>query len=272
MKYCAINGKQQSSISVTDRGFFYGDGSFTTAKIVNGEIELLDAHINRLLTACQYLEITCPSEPQLKQQLITVAKKHSLAVLKVIITAGNGGKGYARDESASENIVIIVDDFPLHYQQWQQTGLTLGISKHKMGLNPLLAGFKHLNRLEQVLFKNELAQRKEDDLLITNLNNHLIEATSSNVFWLQNKQWHTADLSLSGVAGLMRDKILALLETKIVQTPVDNLEQVDAMFLCNTLMGIIPVKQLNMPIGTRKLSIECVTQLQNMYKNNKAGS
>ena len=33
MKYCSVNGIEQTSIALNDRGLAYGDGLFTTAKI-----------------------------------------------------------------------------------------------------------------------------------------------------------------------------------------------------------------------------------------------
>lgn len=44
---------------------------------------------------------------------------------------------------------------PDHYDRWRQR-ITLALSPVRLGRNPLLAGLKHLNRLEQVLIRSRL--------------------------------------------------------------------------------------------------------------------
>lgn len=52
-----INGLEQNQLPASDRATQFGDGCFTTARIVNGAVSLLDAHIRRLQSACETLLI-----------------------------------------------------------------------------------------------------------------------------------------------------------------------------------------------------------------------
>ena len=261
MQYCSVNGQQQTDIEVTDRGLAYGDGLFTTAKIVDGQIVLLDKHIERLTLGCQQLKLTAPVMANLTEQLQSVAKAYPLAVLKVMITAGSGGRGYSRiglSESAT-NVIIMVSDFPSHYSALAQQGINLGDSKQQLSSSPMLAGLKHLNRLEQVLLKAELDDRIEDDLIVTNCQGYVIEAISANLFYWLDGQLCTPDLSSSGVNGIIRQAILAKYpQTKVCQTKLSELKQAQGMFICNSLMGIIPVKTYN----NRILAMDDVQRLQ----------
>jgi 4-amino-4-deoxychorismate lyase len=265
MKYCSINGIQQTSIELTDRGLAYGDGLFTTAKIKNGKVVLLDRHIERLTVGCQQLRLAVPSSQYLMNQLSSVAKPFSQAVLKVMITAGSGGRGYSRIglSGIDTNIIIMVSDYPEHYKRLAREGLDLGISQQQIGMSPMLAGLKHLNRLEQVLLRAELDERNEDDLVVTNCQGYVIEATSSNLFYWQKEQLCTPDLSQSGVNGLIRQLILTKYpKTQICQTRLTDLNEATGMFICNSLMGIMPVKKYN----NRLLAIEEVLKLQVQMK------
>ncbi|WP_339366106.1 aminotransferase class IV, partial [Vallitalea maricola] len=67
---------------------------------------------------------------------------------------------------------------------------------------------KHLNRLEQVLLRTELDERSEDDLIVTNCQGNVIEATSSNIFYWQNEKLCTPEISTSGVDGIIRQAII----------------------------------------------------------------
>ena len=62
-----INGYKQESLAVSDRATQFGDGCFTTARVIDGKVSLLSAHIQRLQDACQRLMISCDFWPQLEQ-------------------------------------------------------------------------------------------------------------------------------------------------------------------------------------------------------------
>ncbi|PKH87812.1 aminodeoxychorismate lyase [Colwellia sp. Bg11-28] len=265
MKYCSINGQQQTDIAVTDRGLAYGDGLFTTAKIVNGTVVLLEKHIERLTHGCQQLKLQLPSNISLREQLASVVKGYSLAVLKVMITAGSGGRGYSRvglgDNAA--NIIIMISDFPSHYETLAQQGINVGDSKYQIATSSMLGGIKHLNRLEQVLLRTEVDERSEDDLIVTNCQGDVIEATSSNLFYWLNEQLCTPEISTSGVDGIMRQVLIAKnTEIKVCKTSFEELKYAQAMFISNSLMGIMPVKTYN----NRLLDVDVVLKLQRRMK------
>lgn len=246
MNFCSINGLEQNKIDIENRGLAYGDGLFTTAKIIDGQIQYLSSHVQRLLWGCEKLVLKAPNKIEITQQLSQVAKRYNLAVLKVIITAGSGGRGYARSISNIIDIIIMVYDYPKHYDELAIEGITLGISNQQIGINPMLSGLKHLNRLEQVLLRQELGNTKEDDLIVTNINDEVIEATSANLFFWLNGQLCTPDVAKSGVNGIMRQTILQNHpDTLIKKVTLAELASSQAMFICNCVMGVMPVKQYN---------------------------
>jgi len=259
MIFCLVNGLQHSHIDIQNRGLAYGDGLFTTAKIENGHVQYLSAHIERLLSGCKKLAITPPLQVELVQQLSSVASHYTLAVLKVIITASSGGRGYARSASNNYDLIIMVYEYPSHYDELASTGIKLGLSQQQLGLNPMLAGLKHLNRLEQVLLRQELSSCADDDLLVTNINNEVIEATSANAFFLLEGQWYTPDVSQSGVNGLMRQAIVKHYPDVVIKSlTLDEIAQAQEIFLCNCVMGVMPVSVFN----NKVLSIDRVQDIR----------
>jgi len=247
MYYHTINGNQEQHLSLSNRGLAYGDGVFTTAKVIDGKVQLLSAHIERLTKSCQKLKITLPDMVNIREELIIIAKRFPLSVAKVIITTGEGGRGYSRQGCSTSQVIITFHPFPKNYNSMQQQGIHLGVSSLKIGVNPLTAGIKHLNRLEQVLIREELDNRNEDDLLVLNCFDNIIEASAANVFWLKNDIWFTPKLTESGVEGLMRNHILQSCSDKrsinVVNEKLSAIEGIEAMFICNSVMGIMPVRQ-----------------------------
>lgn len=264
MKLCLINGVEQNHIDIENRGIAYGDGLFTTAKILNGDIQYLTAHIERLISGSLKLGIKPPASHELKAQLISIAKNYSLAVLKVIIVASSGGRGYARSKCNSHDLIIMIHDYPTHYDELVLTGIKLGISKQKIGINPMLAGLKHLNRLEQVLLRQELSISDEDDLLVTNISNEVIEATSANVFFFVDNKLYTPNVTQSGVDGIVRQAILKHYPDTIIKSVnLAEIAKTQAMFVCNCVMGIMPIAHFN----GRSLPIELPLSLRNDVNN-----
>ena len=243
MYFQSVNGIEIDKISTLDRGLAYGDGVFTTAKIANGKVELLNEHIQRLRSGCERLRITHIDYIHLQKELVEIASSYDIAVLKIIITAGEGGRGYSRAGISDPNVIIKTSAYPQKYDDWQEKGISIGDASIKLGINPLFAGIKHLNRLEQVLIRDELDQTSFDDLLVYNFNDELIETTCANVFWIQNNQLFTPEIINSGVAGLLRAEIIKYFPTtQIVSGKTHNIINADSIFITNSVMEIVPIK------------------------------
>ncbi len=263
MYFQSINGVEIDQISASDRGLAYGDGLFTTAKILNGNVLMLKQHIERLRDGCIVLSIDGVNFSLLEEHIIEVAKRYPLAVLKVIITSGAGGRGYSRLGANSPNIIVKTSEFPTKYTEWQTNGICIADAKIQLGLNPLLAGIKHLNRLEQVLLRAELDRTDYDDLLVYDLHSNLVETTCSNVFWFENKKIFTPIIKDSGVAGLFRSALLkAFPEIQIVNGTQNTIKNADAMFITNSVMEIVPIKQYQ----GMQLNLDKVHQIQSQFK------
>jgi len=259
--YSEVNGEISQNLNILDRGFSYGDGIFTTAKILNGEVECLDLHLLRLKEGVERIYLKGVDFDAIRQSMIECVKSFELAVLKVVISAGAGGRGYSRVGCETPTIVITVHPFPTQYKQWSIDGIKLGIAQSQLGLSTALSGLKHLNRLEQVLVRKELDESDFDDLLVTNINNEIIEASAANVFWFESgsQSLFTSDLSFSGVNGIARQRVIkSFNDIKIVSKKLDEIDNISAMFLCNSVMGIVPVRKL----GERNLNMNIISDVK----------
>ena len=87
-----INGLEQNTLAVNDRATQFGDGCFTTARVVNGRVQLLPAHITRLQSACQRLAIPFELWSTLSDEMMLLAQHLQNGVLKIILSRGAGGR------------------------------------------------------------------------------------------------------------------------------------------------------------------------------------
>ncbi|MGB0935991.1 MAG: aminodeoxychorismate lyase [Colwellia sp.] len=254
MIYCSINGIETPNVAANDRGLAFGDGLFTTGLIEQGELTDLNAHLERLEQGSMQLGIPKIPRKELISYINAACFSHQKAVIKITITAGLSHRGYARDKEAKPTCIVMVSDFPAIYDTLRNTGITLGVSAQKIGLSKMLSGLKHLNRLEQVMIKEELSNIQYDDILVLNIKDEVIESSSSNFFYYADGAWFTPDVSYSGVDGLMRQKILNSINgINVKSTFLADLENASAMFVCNSVSGIIPVycykdKKLSMDV------------------------
>ncbi|MGI5309673.1 aminodeoxychorismate lyase [Rheinheimera sp. WS51] len=229
------------SVSPLDRSFNYGDGFFTTMLVKAGEIQLWPLHLARLQQAAQRLHFSSINWPQLTQD-VRAAITQTDQVIKVLISRGQGGRGYSSANVDKPNIYISCAEVP-NYSVWQQQGIHLGIAELKLAIQPALAGIKHTCRLEQVLIKQQLLQSEYDDLLVFDQQNFACEASAANVFFHRQNQWYTPCLTRAGVAGVMRQQLMEQIKVQQVNWTLDQLDHIDAIFICNALMGIVPVRQ-----------------------------
>ncbi|QTF08806.1 aminodeoxychorismate lyase [Brenneria izadpanahii] len=243
-----INGRLQEQLAVSDRGTQFGDGCFTTARVRDGQIVWLDKHLARLQEAARRLMLPAVDWPRLSQEMGQAAQGRRDGIVKVILTRGQGGRGYGIQGCGSPTRIVMQADYPAHYIRWREQGIRLSLSPVALARSALLAGIKHLNRLEQVLIRIDLEQRSADEVLVLDTSGALVECCAANLFWRKGKRVYTPDLSYAGVDGVARRHIISLLadsdfELHIVSEPPETLADADEALICNALMPIVPVNQ-----------------------------
>ena len=244
-----INGVQQEHIEASDRGLHYGDGLFETLAIVNGRPQLWQAHMERLLEGCHRLGIPLPDPGQLDVEAEKVCAGSERGVLKLIITRGSGGRGYCPPSEARPSRLMFRYPWPAHADD--EAAITLRLCQTPLSCNPRLAGIKHLNRLEQVLARQEWDDESIDEGLMCDPSGQLVEGTMSNLFAVRDGEVITPDLNECGVAGVMRREVLALAEElslplRVSRLSVGELEAADEAFITNSIIGIRAVSRFGL--------------------------
>ncbi|MFT4941366.1 MAG: 4-amino-4-deoxychorismate lyase [Paraglaciecola sp.] len=248
-----VNGQSQTFLNLADRAVQYGDGCFTTISVTDGKAELWAQHLQRLKTSCERLHISFTEWQNLQTGVETLILDKTDAVLKIIISRGEGGRGYGTLNVSSPNYILSLHDKPDHFKQWQQVGISLTLSPIALAKQPILAGIKHLNRLEQVLIKQSLEQTTYVDAVVCDTDKMLIETSMGNLFWRQGSVWYTPELDCSGVEGVMRNHIMEMIQVnrhwkmtvQEVRSTIRNLTEADEVFVCNSLMKVVPVTHID---------------------------
>ena len=263
-----INGQPSDSIALADRGLAYGDGLFETIKVRNGRAMLLERHLSRLQEGCRRLAIPCDIQ-LLRQELLAYMQQLGEGVCKLILTRGAGQRGYALPEPCLPQRILQSSSFPQWPVAHSETGVQLFTCQLRLSEQPILAGLKHLNRLEQVLARAEWSDPAYAEGLLLDSHERVVDGVFSNIFIVHNQQLITPDLSRCGVAGVMRAELLERAQTaginvEIRDVTVQQLQQADEVFACNSLYGIWPVRGY----ATQHWSVgELTRRLQQLIKD-----
>ncbi|CDG20976.1 Aminodeoxychorismate lyase [Xenorhabdus poinarii G6] len=244
-----INGNQCDYLPVNDRAVQFGDGCFTTIRVEQELPALLPSHIKRLQKGVEKLFMPAPDWSQLESHIKQAARGCERGVLKVILSRGTGGRGYGIADTTGPTQILSLSPYPEHYITQRQAGISLVLSPISVGINPYLAGIKHLNRLEQVLIKQFIEQSKADEALVLDSDGRLVECCTANIFWRKGKKVYTPALNQSGVEGVMRQRIIELLaesdyHLSCVMRYPEALAHADEVIICNSLLPVIPVNRI----------------------------
>ena len=245
-----INGKPSAGLSVNDRGLAYGDGVFRTFLVNNGVPHHWELQYQKLSQDCQALGISCPNNDVLTSDIKTLFNDGTDAIAKIIVTRGESSRGYAVPNDIQANRVVIKSAMPIYPLNNQTQGVNLHLCELKLGLQPKLAGVKHLNRLENVLARMEWKDASITDGLLLDSNDNVIECTMSNIFARYGNELITPSLEECGVAGIARARIIENtkrfnLDMKIEALKLNKLMQADEIIICNSLFGAWQVVSFN---------------------------
>jgi 4-amino-4-deoxychorismate lyase len=246
----AVNGRESGVASVLERGLHYGDGLFETIACLGGRARHLALHLARLERGCARLHIPFGRGAELRAEIEALAAGLPRAIVKVLVTRGAAlERGYRITGAEEPTRVTLRYHWPEADPAAAQAGVRVRIGALRLAENPHLAGLKHLNRLEQVLARQEWTDPSIAEALLFNVSGNLISGVMSNVFLVQGRRLRTPRVDRSGVAGVMREVVLREARRSGVATEekvltADDLEQATEVFLTSSLTGIRPVSAL----------------------------
>ncbi|WP_442513873.1 aminodeoxychorismate lyase [Pseudomonas promysalinigenes] len=268
--HCWVDGQDATAINLQNRGLAYGDGLFETIAVRGGRASLLDGHLARLALGCKRLAIDADLA-LVGDEIQRFACQLGDGVAKLILTRGDSQRGYAPAAGVAPRRILQGAPLPSYPAEHAEHGVRLFPCQTRLGEQPLLAGLKHLNRLEQVLARAEWQDGEHAEGLMRDGQGRVVEGVYSNLFMVSAGVLVTADLSRCGVAGVMRGALLEHapgmgMATQVRDIAFEELQQADEVFVCNSVYGVWPVRAvgaLNWSPGplTRKLQAVARTLL-----------
>ncbi len=270
-----VNGKPGNHIDVSDRGLQYGDGLFETMAVQQQSVRLWDLHWHRLQNGCEQLRLELPERALIEKEItqLLTSLDESAAVLKLVITRGNSERGYSIPENIQPTRILSLMRWKGYPAEYYAQGVAVRYCETRLAEQSQLAGIKHLNRLPQVLARNEWQDDSFQEGLMLDSEGHVVDGTMCNVFAIRDGRLFTPQLERAGVKGVMREKVIQLAKQlgieayESVFTPAE-LEMADELFLTNALIGIWPVRLIGKTRFTRagKITRQLQEELEKSFR------
>lgn len=247
-----VNGVRGAAWALDDRAAHYGDGVFRTLILHAGQPRWWPDHFARLGADCAALGLPAPDESDWRADLAELAASFPDAIVKLIVSRGGGPRGYAPPASPRGTRVAIA--YPAMPPAGAEAGIAARFCTLRLARQPRLAGVKHLNRLENVLARQEWSDPAIAEGILRDTAERVIGGVSANLFILRGEQLLTPRLDHCGIAGVARTRLLRAaphLGLVVTETELDAAAVLaaDALFFCNSVTGLRWVSALHTEAG-----------------------
>lgn len=242
-----FNGESLHGGWTGTRALHYGDGVFRTALVLDGVLVDRERQLSKLEADAEALDLIPPDRAALEADIESLLQPGTSGVLRLILSRRDSGRGYTPSSSECDRLLQL-RALPEHPRQYWEHGINLGWSKVLLAVQPLLAGIKHLNRLEQVLASRRWPADQQE-VVMCDSEGRVSCGSRSNLFFVIDGILVTPDVSLAGVAGMMRDKLIRLARERELGCEIglispDEVRHASECFVSNSLIGIWPVRRI----------------------------
>ncbi|HAI97836.1 MAG: aminodeoxychorismate lyase [Cycloclasticus sp.] len=242
-----INGEIGHSINSSDRGFQYGDGLFETILVEANAVCYLTEHLQRLKRGCRVLGFPPIDDQLIEREINQIVANNQNGVIKILLSRGIGERGFQPPKDPEITRVVSFAPTDAGVSKSLRC-VDLFLCHTRLSRQPLLAGIKHLNQLERILARQELANFESAEGLMLDVDDNVIEGTMSNLFIAVNDVLMTPLLDNAGVEGVIRQRLIEQaakegIECREVELTLEELQSADEIFMTNSLMPVRSVKQ-----------------------------
>lgn len=208
-----------------DEGLMYGIGLFETIAIADGHAILLQAHLNRLNTDLQSLNIQKKIE---KEQILSYLQTESFqnGVLKVMVS--------------EKNTIFTTRENPYTEEQFQK-GFEVRLSTICRNSTSPFTYLKSFHYGDNYFEKKQARKQGFDEPIFLNEKGQICEGATTNLFFIQNGKIYTPPVQCGLLDGILRQYIIRHYGAAEKFLTMDMLSEIEGVFLTNSLLGIMPV-------------------------------
>jgi aminodeoxychorismate lyase len=244
-----FSSASMARISAGDRGFLYGDGLFETIRVHDTRPFLWEWHMMRFTDGAESIGIALPqtTESLLGNVRELICRNDGPeCIVRIALSRGVGERGYG--VTGEEQPTLLITQHPL--LPTPAKPLSLVSTSARVAVDDPMAKLKSANKLGSILAKREAAAQGADDGFILNSDGNVTEASSANLFWVEDGTLRTPPVSDGVLPGITRRLVIGLVSAlgqavREESVASDRLQQADAVFVTSAATGIVAVGQVD---------------------------
>ena len=252
--------EEQAVVSVFDRSFLYGDGLFEMLRVFNGRPFRWRQHLKRLQHGAEFLKLKIPFQADALRgfvEQLVARNKMPDALLRLTLSRGIGVRGYSPKGAEHPTLVMSLHAAPAAPASSPSKPGAAAASRWKLITSSIrlpagepLAQFKTCNKLPQILARAEADAAGADEALLLNTEGFVVEAASSNLFWIEGDAVCTPPLASGILPGVTRAVILEIcdslgIKTRESRVTSEELKRGQSIFLSLSSWGVIEAESLD---------------------------
>lgn len=247
-----LQKESEVCLSPFNRGFSFGDGVFETLRVYSGKVFRLESHINRLFKGLDLLGIERNADVgSIENAVKRLIDKNSLDDASIKISAfREESPGVDPISGLKACYLMTSGPFDFRRKETCEKGISAGIVTIRRNQSSPHVFIKSLNYLENILGRREAQDKGYDEAIFLNSLDYVAEGSISNIFTVKNSGLFTPALDSGILNGITRDVVIEIaadLGIKCCEKFLkkDDLLTADEVFMTNSLMEIIPVREIN---------------------------
>ena len=254
-KWVYLNGafyrEEEAMIPVTDRGFLFGDGMFTTMRVNNGQCEFFDAHIQRLQKQAEVLQFFWEPFPfECATELIQMnAAWHGIWAMKIVVTV--------KEESDTRRTGCILATIYPYVETYLRA---CHLSIFPIPLESPLAHIKSLAYLDHLYVRNFARKQNSMDAIVCTQDGIILETGCSNIFWIDHDILYVPDPQLPYLQGIILKTLLlhCPLPICVVKMKIEAISVSAHVYICNAMIHCRPVLSIENRFFSRNFEWEAL--------------
>lgn len=264
-----VNGQivpgSAAQAGVFDRGFLYGDSLYEVVRSYDGAFFKLEEHLQRLEKSAALCHMVLGQSlstyrKEIERTYEAFKKKHrGDAYCRIIVTRGTGKIGFGLECILTPTqYFIVMQPVEAPTPEQRKKGMALQISHRlrndRRALDPAMKSGNYLNSLLAYL---ESGSEGFDDALLCDVNGHVTEGTTFNIFYVRRGIVATPPLDIGILDGITRRIVIGIAAklgypVREVRFPRERLYEGDEVFITSSIKEVFPITRIDgitKPIG-----------------------
>ena len=243
--------KNQTKLSILDRGFLFGDGVYELIPIYNKHIFYIENHLNRLKSSLELINIdsSIVDDSEFIKIIKSLIDLNSYVNHYIYIHISRGidkKRNHIYTNECEPTILIMGENYQPFDKKTIKSGKSAIIEEDYRWLK---SNIKSTSLLANVLIKNKAFTNDAYEALLLR-DDYLTEGSASNVFIVDNGVIKTPKLSNKLLPGITRKFLTDLIEENSLKfeecdISKDTLLSSDEIFCSSSTNPVVPITQVD---------------------------